>query len=153
MRKIREKHGMTHHPLYKRWSDMRYRCNNPNHPVYRNYGGRGITVCERWDKSFVAYIEDVGEPPFKGAQIDRTDNNGPYSPENIRWVNQKEQCRNTRKNLLYTVDGVTKTQAEWVEIYDINQSTFRARMRNGWDVKDALTKPPIMTGWAVRNMR
>jgi hypothetical protein len=150
MRKIREKHGMTHHPLYKRWSDMRYRCNNPNHPVYRNYGGRGITVCERWDKSFVDFVEDVGEPPFPRAQLDRTDNDGPYTLENTRWVTQEEQMFNTRRNVLYTIDGVTKPRLRWCREYGIDVSTVRARMRRGWEFVDALTRKPLPVGAGIK---
>jgi hypothetical protein len=144
--KKREKHGMSNHPLYKRWADMRYRCKNPNHPVYHNYGGRGITVCERWDNSFADFVKDVGRPPFPRAQIDRIDNNGPYILVNIRWATQREQMLNTRRNRLYTIEGITKPRIEWCEEYGMDVSTYRARMRRGWDVLEALTKIPLATG-------
>ena len=90
------KHGMNGTLVYSSWRSMKHRCGNPNNIAYKNYGGRGIVVCERWRNSFEAFFEDMGERP-EGLQIDRIDNNGNYEPGNCRWVTCTENNNNKRK--------------------------------------------------------
>lgn len=120
---LHKTHGMTGSPTYRTWSAMRARCENPADDHYKWYGGRGVTVCERWS-SFENFLSDMGVRP-RGMSLDRIDNDGPYSPENCRWATQKEQMQNTRKSV--TFEG--KTIQEWSEQLGIKYHTLTYRMR------------------------
>jgi hypothetical protein len=94
------------HPLYATWHSMKYRCYNKKSPHYKNYGGRGIDICDKWLNDFWAFAEDMGERP-EGKSIDRINNDGGYSPENCRWATQSEQMNNQRKSLECEYTGFT----------------------------------------------
>src|SRR5688572_19651257 len=125
------KHGMYRTPEYKIWKGMIDRCYNPNCRNYANYGGRGIAMCDRWRKSFKAFIEDMGRRPSSLHSLDRKDNSGNYGPENCRWATRSEQQRNTRQNVLLTKDGVTLTMIEWAERLGLKYETIRFRRYRG----------------------
>lgn len=109
------KHGMSHSRLYKSWDCMKSRCYNPNDQAYKNYGGRGIYVCDEWLNDFSAFATWALANGFRdGLFIDRfPDNDGPYSPTNCRWATHQEQANNRRSNVLLTAFGCTATLMQW----------------------------------------
>lgn len=136
-------HGHTYrgryHPLYKTWRGMRDRCLNKRCRAYKNYGGRGITICKRWD-SFQSFIDDMGlRPP--GTSIDRIDNNKGYSPDNCRWATPKQQNCNSRNARLLTVGNKTMTITEWGKRIGVSQQAISQRLRLGWSPIDAVSVP------------
>jgi len=135
-----ERHGMANTPLYGVWRGMIARCHCPGTKPYRDYGARGIEVCQRWRDSFLAFYEDMGHPPA-GYSLDRIDNTGHYSPENCRWSTRKEQMRNTRQTVYMTLNGVTRPLRDWAEITGIRAITITRRRYRGWSDERALTTP------------
>lgn len=119
------KHGMYQSKTYKAWNGMMMRCTNKNTQFYKDYGGRGITVCERW-KNFMNFRDDMGLAP-EGLSLDRVDNDKGYSPENCRWTTRTIQMRNRRISLLVTCDGETKSLGEWAREKGFNFITLRSR--------------------------
>lgn len=142
---LRIKHGHSRggkmSNTYRRWAYMLRRCTNPNHEHYKHYGGRGITVCERWKKSFENFLEDMGEAP-PGLQLDRIDNDRGYCKQNCRWVTPKQNSRNRRDNFEITYLGETKCLADWSKQYEVPRTTLRRRIQEyKWPVEKALTTP------------
>lgn len=122
---------------------MIQRCHNPGNKDYKNYGGRGIEVCEMWRESFEAFLLMVGKRPFPEATIDRIDSNGNYEPSNVRWASRAEQNLNTRSNVRLTIDGETKAVSEWSRDSrcPVNMFVIYKRLERGWDAKDAVMTP------------
>ena len=121
---------------------MLSRCHNINNTRYKNYGGRGIKVCNRWlgEDGFTNFLTDMGEKP-EGKTLERIDNNGDYTPENCRWAYPIEQSNNTRTNHTMCIDGVSLTVSEASVKYNINRSTLSARLRKGMSDTEAITIP------------
>lgn len=127
-------------PTYLTWQRMKSRCLNPNAPDFSHYGGRGITVCDRWKNSFGNFLSDMG-PRTRDQQIDRIDNNGNYELGNCRWVSKKVNASNRRTSLSVTVNGVTHSGTEWDEIMGLPANTVSARMKRGWSADKAVNTP------------
>lgn len=136
-----KRHGKTSKE-YVTWRGMIARCTNANDLAYINYGGRGIHVCKRWLDSFEAFFADVGPAPSPSHEIDRyPDQNGGYTPTNVRWATVAEQARNKRNNRLLTLAGETMCVAAWAERTGLCYRTILRRKSLGWTDEQTLTRP------------
>lgn len=137
--KAQTRHGRVGTSMFTTWSAMRQRCYNPNNSRYADWGWRGIIVCDRWNNSFEAFLEDMGERPH-GCELDRIDNDGPYSPENCQWSTRKKQGRNKRNNKLITFQGETLPLSDWCERLGLKYGVTNQRLtRDKWTVERAFS--------------
>lgn len=124
------KHGLTNNPLYKVWAGIKARCLNPKAANFYRYGGRGITVCDEWKNDFKVFHDwAVSHGYRENLTIDRINNDGNYEPSNCRWVTNKTQQNNTRRNHIFTYKGVSHSIAEWSRILNVNHETLRYRIK------------------------
>jgi hypothetical protein len=130
---------MSGTPVWHAWQAMIQRCENPKDSAYKNYGGRGITVCNEWHE-FAKFIADMGMRP-KGFQLDREDNDLGYSKGNCRWITAKQNLNNRRDNRIIEFEGNSRTIAQWADALGMNYRTLNNRLNRGWPVERALTEP------------
>lgn len=131
---------MYQSPLYRVWGGMKSRCTNPRVKQYADYGGRGISVCDRW-QSFANFLEDVGDGFAPGMTLDRIDTNGDYSPENCRWATRRVQNNNKRNNNYIEFQGAVRSLTEWARIKGLRPGTVRQRYYvYGWPIERCLTE-------------
>lgn len=133
------KHGMLKSPTYQTWRSVIYRCKYPSCRHFKNYGGRGITVCERWE-TFENFFEDMGIRP-DGCSLDRIDNDKGYFKENCRWASPKQQSRNRRDNQMVQTRYGMVCLKEAAELHGIKYSTLQMRISYGWSIEKALNHP------------
>lgn len=135
----RTTHGLSGSRTHNIWVDMKARCLNERHPAFARYGGRGITVCERW-MTFENFLEDMGECP-EGLSIDRNRNNDGYEPSNCTWATPKEQANNRRSNRVFPINGETLNIRQMSAKYGVPYDRLRARLLYlNWAPERAITK-------------
>jgi hypothetical protein len=142
IRSIAMKHGICSGGTprwYQIWSGMMQRCYHRNSPRFDRYGGRGITVCDRWHNP-TSFHSDMGDPPEK-MSLDRIDNDAGYSPENCRWASARQQQNNRSDTRRTTFNGETMSASEWAQRLGITKATMYWRLRT-WPIERALTEPP-----------
>lgn len=133
------KHGKYHTRLYRIYSNMKKRCYNSNMINYKNYGGRGIKVCNEWLDNFMTFYDWAMDNGYRDdLTIDRIDINGNYEPANCRWLTYKQQANNRRNNVYLTYDGKTQTMKEWADELNIPYSRINCRHRRGYTDKECL---------------
>ncbi len=138
------KHGLARHPLYFVWKSMINRCENPEDEHYKDYGGRGITVCPEWKIFMVFYNWAIANGWKKGLENDRRENNGNYESSNCRFVTRKVNCRNKRVNRIIEFKGEKKCLIEWSECLGISRSILKDRINKlKWPIEKAFTTQPL----------
>ena len=130
MRQTKRKHGMSRTPEWNTYSSMKSRCLNPSDPKFRNYGARGIQVCNRWLESFSNFYADMGPRPV-GYSLDRINVNGNYAPENCRWATASQQAQNKTTTINLTYCGETKCLTQWAREYEVPLVTAYCRLQRG----------------------
>jgi hypothetical protein len=143
-------HGLAHHPAYFVWRSMKARCQLPTHQAWHNYGGRGITVCDRWQESFTNFWEDMGPTYQLGLTIERIDNMLGYSPENCTWETPKVQGRNKRTNHIIATPWGRMTVAEASERSGIGETTLLYRLDRTSDPSLIFSTPDLATDLSSR---
>lgn len=128
--------GRKNTPTFNSWLAIKARCENPKSDRYSRYGGRGITICERW-KSFENFLADMGECP-DGMTIERINKDGNYEPTNCRWANITEQANNRSNNRLIEYNGKTQTVAEWARELGISYAQLQSRLDRDWPLDIAM---------------
>lgn len=142
-----KKHGLKNTKLYKVWKGFKQRCYNSNNPGYKNYGGRGIKVCEEWLNDFQAFYDWAMENGYKeGLSIDRIDNNGNYEPSNCRWTNRQVQNDNRRNVIHLSYNDETHNIAEWSRILGISKKTIQGRYKRGLSIDKILYRGKLKRG-------
>ena len=136
------KHGFTGTPEYNAWILMKARCHNKNHPRYKEWGGRGIKVCDEWRSTFLSFYNHIGPRPSPNHSIDRINGDKGYEPGNIRWATAKEQSNNRPTWCHYlTFNGRTLNTTQWSEELGITREKIKDRIRRGWSIEKTLSTP------------
>jgi hypothetical protein len=136
------------HPLHSVWQAMKSRCKYKSTRGFKYWGGKGVRVAVRWQKSFRAFVNDVGLPPNDGRRytLERKDGSGDYTPGNVKWATYREQAQNKSNNRMLTFRGKTMCLMQWAREMNIPRDRLNQRIRKGWSVERALTEQAHETG-------
>lgn len=132
-------HGLSYHPLFLRWHNIKERCQNIKCKAYINYGARGISLCSRWE-DLSLFIEDMYPSYIEGLEIDRIDNDGDYCPENCRWVTRIQNANNTRRNRFIEYNGMTQSVSKWANDLNMPYDNLLLRLKR-WPIERVFTVP------------
>lgn len=139
--KTKTTHHLTNTRIYNIWRSMKKRCYLKTHKAYKDYGARGIKVCDEWKNDFMSFYNWAIVNGYKeDLTLDRINVNGFYEPNNCRWVTMEIQQNNRRDNIHIQYKGENKTVYEWADVFNIKYCTLWWRIKNGWSIEDALTK-------------
>jgi hypothetical protein len=139
---------------YTTWISMRQRCESMDPRIYSCYRGKGIKVCPRWNNSFRNFLADMGPRPSADHSIDRIDGNGNYEPGNCRWATLEIQANNKASNVNISINGISKSAAQWSRVSGICSYTILGRIRRGWEPREAVWKKPgTVTRWNCGSVR
>lgn len=127
--------------LFRIWAGIRTRCLNPNDKTYKNYGGRGIKICNEWNDFATFHNWAIANGYDDNLSIERKDNDGNYEPSNCKWANDTEQANNKRTNRMIAHNGMTKTLSQWAKYYNLNYNMLFERLKRGWTFKKAVATP------------
>ena len=140
---MRKTHGQSNSRLYRIWNAMKERCQCTTNIQYKDYGGRGIAVCDEWKNSFESFSNwALSNGYADNLTIDRIDTNDNYCPENCKWSTEKEQNSNKRNNHILSYNGKSQTIQQWSEETGICFTTILYRVNHGWPIERALTQKP-----------
>lgn len=141
MRRVATSHGMASSSEYGIWLGVKKRTGDKNNPAFARYGGRGITMCDRWRDSFEIFYKDMGARPTNRHTLERKDNSMGYAPENCEWATYKTQARNRRSNKRIEFRGETLVAVQWAERYGMSDQVLCRRLKKGMSIENALTAP------------
>jgi hypothetical protein len=132
--------GLSHTFAYRSWVNMLQRCDDQRHKSFKDYGARGITICERW-RVFGNFLADMGERPAPGMTLERRDNDKGYSPDNCEWADKQRQSANRRSCIYLDINGERKTISEWARHFGVNKGALFSRIYMGWAPERAVSTP------------
>lgn len=137
---------MSRRREYYSWLYAKGRCFSPRDKRFKDYGGRGITMCSEWRQSFVAFYQHLGPCP-QGKTLGRVNNDGPYAPGNCRWETREEQQNNMRTNRRLLFNGESLSVSQWARKLNLNKGTLQRRLQYGWPLERALSIKPQIKGY------
>ena len=136
-------HRMSKTPEFVAWADMKQRCFNENHKRYKDYGGKGIGICQKWINSFEEFYKDMGDKPEPKSEysLDRINNQGDYEPQNCKWRTWEEQYNNRNTCIYITYNNKTQTITQWAKEIGLHPTSLMKRLKTGKSIEESLTLP------------